>query len=168
MTIGCFLADRELEARVDTTLSGLSGDVDDLLLVARPIDPGDAKRGILVLGARLVDVTDEMRAARGLDASVRVLVLDRGAGGAFGDVAVVGAGILQIGHSKVVDVAHLVDLVIAEKEIAERERPDWSIIRIVTTRGEGKHRGTNTQFFGLGLGAVEHLKRVRERLRTAR
>ncbi len=165
VTIGCFLADRDLEARVDTTLSG---DVDDLVLVARPIDLGDAKRGFVVLGARLVDVTDEMRVARDLDASVRVLVLDRGAGGAFGDEAGVGAGILHIGHSKVVDVAHLVDLLIAEQEIAERERPQFPMIRIVTTWGEGKHRGTNTQYFGLGPSAVEHLQRLRERLRAGR
>lgn len=165
VTIGCFLADRELEARIDTTLSG---DVDELLLVARPIDPGDAKRGLVVLGARLVNVTDEMRVARGLDASVRVLVLDRGSGGAFGDRADVGAGILQIGHSKVVDVAHLVDLLIAEQEIAAKERPRFPMIRIVTTWGEGKHRGTNTQHFGLGPGAEEHLRRVQQRLRTAR
>jgi|GEM_PF-4855588 len=165
VTIGCFLADRDLEARVDMTLST---DVDDLLLVTRPVDPGDAKRGYVVLGARLVDVTDEMRVARDLDASVRVLVVDRGAGGAFGDEAGVDAGILSIGDSKVVDVAHLVDLLIAEQGISAQKNPSFPMIRIVTTWGERKHRGTNTQYFGLGANAVEHLTRLRDRFRARR
>ena len=165
VTIGCFLADRDLEARVDMTLSA---DVDDLLLTAKPVDPGDAKRGYVVLGARLVDVTEEMRAARDLHESVRVLVVDRGSGAAFGDQADVGKGILYIGDSKVVDVAHLVDLLIAEKANAEQANPSFPMIRIVTTWGEGKHRGTNTQHFGLGPNAIEHLTRLRDRFRAAR
>ena len=168
VTIGAFLADRDVEARLDTDLAK---DLDDVVLVARPLDPGDPadpEHGLVVLGARLVDVTDEMRAARKLDPLIRVLVVDRGAGGAFGDEAGVGKAILHIGDSKVVDVRHLVGLVIAEAELASKRNPDFPMIRIVTSCGEGKFAGTNTQHFELGPGAVEHLKRVRDRLARPR
>ena len=60
------------------------------------------------------------------------------------------------------------ELEIAEAELASKRNPSFPMIRIVTSWGEGANSGTNTQYFGLGPDAVEHLKRVRDRLARPR
>lgn len=168
--IGSFVADRDLEARQDLTLSS---DLLDLVLVARPVDLLGPP--VVAMGLRLGDVSDELRKEYGLHSQVKVVVLDPGVVGSlfggFGGDLQSGTGIRMIGDRAVTSVKDLIERIIAEYEETQRTGPAKSpidlrhggMIRIVTAyRGGG---GTFTSFFGVDERTVDHLRRLLRSLR---
>ena len=161
-TIGAYAPASELEIRRPMAISA---DIADLVLVAKPMDLSRTPGAINVMGLRLADIDEEMRKTRDPKDAARVVIVDPGiVGGFFGMGRIeAGMGIWMIGHSRVVDVKHLIDLVLAESEATRAQA--HPMIRIVTTQGRGKNAFTNTQHFGVDPLEMERLKRVRASMR---
>jgi hypothetical protein len=161
-TFGAYAPGSDLEAARTMTVAA---DVSDLVLVARPLDLSSTPGAVNVMGLRLADVSEEMRKTRDPNDGARVAIVDPGVvGGFFGMGRIeAGTGIWMIGDSKVVDIKHLIDLLLAEYERSKTQA--HLMIRIVTTHGRGKDAFTNTQHFGVDPLEIERLKRVRATMR---
>jgi hypothetical protein len=170
VTIGSFVADLDLEARQDLTISG---DLSDLVLVARAIDLSGPLHPVHAMGLRLIDVTEELRTKYELPPQVKVMVLDPGVvGGLFGAELRPGTGIWMIGDAKLTSVKDLVERTIAEYDRQQEAtakappgQPRFLMIRIVTAMGTGQSGWTNTQYFSIDARVAEHLRRLLPTLR---
>jgi hypothetical protein len=153
--MGAFVPVPGLEASAEFTLDG---NRDDLVLTARPVLLERNSGQQLVLGLRLVDVTDEMRATSGIPAYIGVLVQDAGVvAPLFNTSMQPGTGIYVIGDHKVKNVRDMVETLLAEH--AKSAGP-VSSVRFVAWYG-GKHSFTNTTEIGLSEAQAEHLRLLR-------
>jgi hypothetical protein len=162
VTIGAYVADLDLEAREDVTISA---DREDLVLVARPIALPGPPYPVLAMGLRLVEPTEELRVKHRLPPYVHVMIQDPGVvGGLFNVGLSPGTGIWVIGEKKLTGIRDFVERIIAEYDEAARGAggaPQMRMIRIVAAYPDH----TNTQFFTPDARAIDQLRRLLPTLR---
>ena len=156
--VGAYVPDGGLEARLALKISA---DVEDLVLVARPMDLTATPGATNVMGLRLIDLDDATRKAHGLPEHATVMIADAGVVGDGGGHSWLhaGAGILMIGEHAVSDVKNLIDVLLTEYGRVNSD--DWQHVRVVVTWGSG----TNTQYLWVDHREVERLRSARASMR---